>query len=158
MVAKLKAKFTGGKKLEKKLKEIGERVENGTFVKVGFLEDATYPDGTNVAQVAFWLNFGTKFMPPRPFFNQFIAENKGEWGKKLARVLEAANYDTTLALARMGYGMKGQLQDKIIAFNNPPDSDETLARKKSAFGKDATLVDTGHMLNSVDFDVSDDPQ
>lgn len=125
-------------------------------MRVGFLEDATYPDGQPVAQVAAHLNYGTSKMPPRPFFRQFIAQNKDGWGKKLGNVLAAAGYDTTLALGRMGYGMKGQLQETIIAFNNPPDSKETLARKKSKFGEDSTLIDTAHMLNSVDFDVKGD--
>lgn len=148
------ASFTGGKKLEAKLAEIAARVASANTVRVGFLEGATYPDGQTVAAVAAFNNYGTSKAPPRPFFTQMIAANKNGWGAKLARILKANNYDAAKSLGLMGYGIKGQLQSAIIAFDNPPDSPETLARKKSKHGAKATLVDTGHMLNSVDFDVS----
>lgn len=37
-------------------------------VRVGVLESATYPDGTPVAMVAFWNEYGTKTSPVRAFF------------------------------------------------------------------------------------------
>src|SRR5579864_3151012 len=55
-----------------------------------------------VATVAFWNNFGTQRAPARPFFSDMIAEDSPTWGKKLARVAKAVNYDTKLTLARMG--------------------------------------------------------
>ena len=49
----------------------------------------------------------------------------------------------------MGLGIKGQLQQSIIETNAPPLAESTVARK----GFEKPLVDTSHMLNSVDFEV-----
>ena len=46
------AAFTGGAGLEQKLREIAEKVGKANSVRVGFLEGATYPDGTPVPLVA----------------------------------------------------------------------------------------------------------
>lgn len=67
-----------------------------------------------VATVAFWDNFGTATAPARPFFSDMIAEDSPTWGRKLARVAKAANYDIKLTLARMGEGIQGRLVKKIV--------------------------------------------
>ncbi len=141
--------------LESALREIAARLESNKVVRVGFLEGATYPDGQSVAEVAAYLNYGTRKMPPRPFFTQMIVKNKDGWGKKLAAILRANNYDVKKSLALMGEGIKGQIQAEIVAFDSPPDSAATMARKQAANGAAATLIDTGHMLNSVDWDLPD---
>jgi len=150
------ATIRGGKRMDAALRQIADRLNKAKSVRIGFLEDATYPDGQQVAEVAAYLNYGTSKMPPRPFFSQMVEANKDGWGAKLARVLKAADYDTELALGRMGEGIKGQLQDAIVAFNDPPDSKATMARKKAAGQEQATLIETGHMLASVDYEVSED--
>ena len=48
----------GGAKLDAYLKTLAERIGTGKGVEVGFLEDATYPDGTSVAMVAAVNEFG----------------------------------------------------------------------------------------------------
>lgn len=149
----MSAAFTGGEKLKARLAELAAKLESAQTVRVGFLEGATYPDGQTVAEVAAYLEYGTSKMPPRPFFEQMIIANKAGWGGKLAKVFKANDYDPVRTLGLMGEGIKGQLQDAIIAFDNPPASEETLARKQSKHGASATLVDTGHLLNSVDWEV-----
>lgn len=52
------AKVSGGNKLEAKLREIAEQAGKANSVRVGFLENATYPDGTPVAQVAATNEYG----------------------------------------------------------------------------------------------------
>lgn len=57
---------TGGLKLEAALKRIAKKVSTASNVKVGFLEDATYPDGTPIAYVASINEFGATIdMPAR---------------------------------------------------------------------------------------------
>ncbi len=150
------ATIRGGNRMDAALQKIADKLNKAKSVRIGFLEKATYPDGQQVAEVAAYLNYGTSKMPPRPFFSQMVARNSPKWGTKLRNVLKAADYDTALALARMGEGIKGQLQDAIVAFDDPPDSESTKARKKAANGDAATLVETGHMLRSVDYEVSED--
>ena len=92
----------GGDKLENALRDVAARLGGKKTLRVGFLEDATYPAGkpkalraaykarkkagekgavggalygTSVAMVAAIQNYGAPRagIPPRPFFNNMIA-------------------------------------------------------------------------------------
>ncbi len=143
----------GGEKLRAKLRELGDLADRSATLKVGFLEGATYPNGTPVAMVAAIQEFGApaRGIPPRPFFRNMIAEKSPEWGTQLGTLLIASNYDAKKSLKLMGAGIKGQLQQSIIDTNSPPLAPATVAKK----GNSKALVDTGHMLNSVDYEVSE---
>jgi len=141
----------GGEKVLKAIKHIEERVAKGGHVRVGFLEGATYPNGLPVAAVASYNEFGVPShnQPPRPFFRTMIAEKSPEWGPELGQVLKATDYNVDRSLGLMGERIQGQLQDSIRDLKTPPLSPVTIARK----GFDKPLIDTGHMLASVGYDV-----
>ena len=145
------ASFTGGTALQRKLTEIAKQIESASSVRVGFLEDSTYDDGTQTAYVAALNEFGDPDhnQPPRPFFRNMIAANQGGWGAALGKTLKASNFNTEQAFSLMGDGMKGQLQKSIQQLDSPPLSPKTIARK----GFSKPLIDTGHMFNSVDYEV-----
>lgn len=145
------ATVSGGDKLEKALGEIARRLKKGATLKVGFLEGARYPDGTSVALVAAIQNFGApaRGIPPRPFFSNMVAEKSPSWAPALGDLLKSTGYDPQAALEMMGEGIKGQLQQSIRNTNSPPLSPRTIERK----GFEKPLIDTGHMLNSVDYEV-----
>lgn len=134
----------GSDALMKKLQEIAESMSAGS-VSVGFMENATYPDGTNVAQVAFWNEFGTSKTPARPFFRGMISEESPTWPEKMAKLAKATGYDGERVLGLMGEDIKGALQQSISNFTSPPLAASTI--KQKGFAK--PLVDTSHMLNSV---------
>jgi hypothetical protein len=79
--------FSGGDVLEAKLKEMAERVSRKASLNVGFLEGATYPDGTPVAQIAAINEFGATgagrgnsvTIPARPAFRTMIAKKACPW-------------------------------------------------------------------------------
>ena len=54
----------GGDKLSKKLAEIAARTGEPTHVRVGFLEDAKYTDGTSIAYIAAVNEFGGSWQMP----------------------------------------------------------------------------------------------
>lgn len=149
--------ISGGAKLQRALDEIARKIGDGAELRVGFLENATYPvdadnpddAGKSVAMVAAAQNFGTSRIPPRPFFSNMVKDKSPDWPRKLGNVLKQADYDVNLALGRMGEGIKGQLQQSIHETNAPPLAESTIARK--GFAK--PLIDTSHMLNSVDSEV-----
>lgn len=143
----------GGDKLQRALADIARKLGGNKTLRVGFLEGATYPDGTSVPMVAAIQEFGapSRGIPPRPFFRRMIADKSGEWPKALAANLKATNYDVDLTLQRMGAGIKGQLQQSITDLTDPPLASSTIARK----GFDKPLIDTGHMLNSVDYEIEE---
>lgn len=170
--------ISGGDKLAGALKDLSAKVAQRRTLRVGFLEDATYPDGTSVAQVAAMNNFGTSRAPPRPFFSNMVATEGPSWGEKLARILDANDFDSEKALELMGEGISGQLRDAIVSFNGAPLSPVTLLLRArfpmggyepddvwKAFrdaaagvteqGSSKQLVWTGHMLNSVDYEVGE---
>jgi len=174
VVAKVTTKVKGGKNVTKVLKRLGSKLSNQTL-RVGFLpkqypafrtmgsgkERVTRPvKVVNVAQVAWWNEFGTTRSsgnpgsPPRPFFRNTIKKKGPNWGKAMGQILKGANYDENLTLARMGELIQGQIQEEIIATNDPPNSKRTIWLKN---GASKPLVDQGIMLNSVSYDTKPGP-
>lgn len=121
-------------------------------VKVGFLKGATYPDGTSVPLVAAVNEFGapSRGQPPRPFFRRMIADKGREWPDAVVRLLKANEYDVDRTLEMAGSAIAGQLRASITTLTDPPLAPSTIARK----GSTKPLIDTGHMLNSVDHEVT----
>jgi hypothetical protein len=146
--------MTGGDKLDAYLKQAAARVSKPGTLECGFLEDATYPDGTSVATVAAMNEFGVPAhnQPPRPFFRDMIAAKSPDWGVTMGALLKANDGDGNKVLALMGDGIAGQLRDSIVALTSPPLSPTTVARK----GSSKPLVNTGVMLQSVDYRVIDE--
>lgn len=122
----------GGKKLEAHLKRLSQQIDKATKVKVGFLSDATYSDGTPVAMVAAIQNFGApaRGIPPRPFFSNMVADKSPEWGPALGRLLRDNDLDAAAALDQVGQGIAGQLRESIVNTNTPPLSPVTLMLRK----------------------------
>lgn len=176
----MKHGLTGGERLRKVLADIREKTRGGDFVRVGFLEGATYTNGTPVAYVAAIAEWGNPAngQPPRPFFRQMIDGNQGSWGGKMARFMKATKCDATLSLSYMGETIKSELQGSIRKFSGAPLSPVTLllrqrfpmrddmqfsdvlqARHDIAAGVEPgaghakPLIWTGHMMNSVDYQV-----
>lgn len=145
------ASFRGGEKFEAALREIGTGVAGGGLVRVGFLENAKYPDGTPVAMIALIQDMGAPGagIPPRPFFRNMIAAKQGEWPPAIADLLRTNYFDVEKTLAQTGAAIAGQLRQSIIDTNAPPLAPSTIERK----GFTKPLVETGHMLNSIDFEV-----
>lgn len=138
----------GSVSVMKALEDIARKMGGGA-VSVGFMNGATYPDGTGVAEVAYFNEFGTSRTPSRPFFRRMIADKSPTWPAQMAKAAKAAKYDGAKVLALMGEEIKGQLQASIRDMQSPPLADSTV--KAKGFAK--PLIDTGHMLNSITYDV-----
>jgi hypothetical protein len=125
----------------------------GGSLEVGFLEGATYPDGTPVAAVAFWNEFGNGSAPPRPFFRQMIAKESPGWAEKIAAISGAndtmLNWDGAKILALMGEDIQGALIQSINDFTTPALAESTIDAK----GFSKPLIDTGHMIQSTGYRV-----
>ena len=145
------ATLRGGDKFDRKLRELAAKLRNPATLRVGFLERATYPDGTPVAMIAAIQDFGAPRagIPPRPFFRNMIAAKKGEWPAAIAQLLKENDYDAVVALNITGEAIAGQLRQSIVDTNAPPLKPATVRRK----GFDKPLVETGHMLNSISHEV-----
>lgn len=169
-----------GGNLAKALLDIANKVDKAKAVKVGFMENANYADGTKVAMVAAINNFGAPAasIPPRPFFTNMVKENSPEWGSALGDILRQVKFDSNRALGLIGGRIEGQLRLVIRGTNAPPLSPITVmlrgmkskmgpndvvtgktvgeAAKRVAAGltnygaSTKVLNETGHMLQSVE--------
>ncbi len=118
-------------------------------LSVGFMNGATYPDGTPVAAVAFWNEFGNINAPARPFFRRMIEAEASTWGPKMTMLAKSSNYDGNVVLSLMGEDIKGALQQSINDLTSPPLAQSTIDRK----GFSKPLIDTSHMINSITYKV-----
>ena len=136
------AVMSGGDKIGKALDDIVKRF-GGDEVSVGFMEGAKYPDGTPVAAVAFWDEFGHagRFpSPPRPFFRTMVSKEKPTWSGKMARLARTKGSQKVLAL--MGENIGDALVDSIDNGSFEKLSDTTL-RLREVFGIDR--------MNQIDY-------
>jgi hypothetical protein len=144
----------GGKRLTLALKSIEDKIVNAGVLRVGFLEGARYPakkgkgGALNVAQVAFWNEFGTTRTPARPFFRETIARGSKTWGDKLGKAVKATNYDGQKALALLGVSIADDITNAVAQW--PADNAPTTAARK---GFNKGLIDTGVMQRAVDYEV-----
>lgn len=176
----VKIKSVGGVGYKNAIDQLQKKLGQGAHTRSGFLENATYPDGTPVAQVAYWDEFGTRTAPPRSFMRNTIANNKANWGKLMEAALKATGYNVDQALALCGEKITDQIKREIVSFSAPENSMLTNILKerfpKGGYTKDdflkavydlkagATagpgkpLVWSGDMLNSAASDVKDGPE
>jgi hypothetical protein len=148
------AALTGGDKLQAYLEGIARNLapSGGQTVRVGFLEGATYPNGTPVPLVAAVQEFGapSRGIPPRPFFRNMIKQYAKTWSGDMATLLKAADFNAGTVLRQMGEVIAGELRQSIRDLTSPPLKPATIRRK----GSSKPLVDTGHMLQSIDYEVT----
>lgn len=70
-------------------------------------------------------------------------------GALASRALIDSDYNVDEAMAKVGEIIKGQLQNSIRQLTDPPLKQSTIEQK----GSDKPLIETGHMLNTVDYEV-----
>ena len=150
-MSRTRVTITGGERAARELGRIAAQIGTGDVLRVGFLESATYPteEVLQVAQVAFWNEFGTATAPARPFFRTMIDKRSPKWGAVLSANLQANGYDLPKALAVLGELIKDQLTQSIVEFDTPGNAPATIARK----GFDKPLIDTGTMQRQTGYEV-----
>ena len=142
--------FSGGKKLQEVFRKAGKG--GISHVDVGFFSSARYPDGTPVAAVAAWNEFGTKIIPERPFFRIANAENE----LNLIRIITTQIDPLTMVITPMvgkslGQNQMDAVKKSMVDLREPENAESTIARKK---GKSNPLINTGRMNRSVTYKVT----
>ena len=125
--------------------------EMNASVRVGVLENATYPDGTPVAMVAFWNEYGTKTSPVRAFFRTTVSDQKKNWVLSVQNLMKMHD-DPKKVMGLIGEHMRGQIVQSINTWTDPPNAPYTVAMK----GFQKPLVDTGQLMRSISFEVNGD--
>lgn len=157
-------KWDGG--IERYVKRLEEAAK--VEVRIGILEGARYPDGTPVAAVAYANETGTWGNPRRPFMHRTFKKYSTQWTTGIMKMIND-NVDNPAivhkAFEMAGMKAAGQMK-KVIRQWNPSDprlnSPKTIEakRKRGRSGPNLTpikpeiaLIDTGHMINSIDYEV-----
>lgn len=121
-------------------------------LKVGFIDGATYPDGTPVSLAAAVGEFGDieNNQPARPYFRNTISENEGKWQESIEQ-LSSNGIAPQEVLSLLGEVIADDIRGSIIALVSPPLSPVTIKKK----GFDKPLIEHGIMLNSVSYEVGE---
>ena len=117
-------------------------------LEIGFFETARYPNGTFVAQVARYNEFGTLNIPMRPFFRNAINKNIKKWYATLQNAI-TQNATPSKALSIVGEVARADIIQSITDLRTPPNAESTIKQKKST----NPLIDTGLMRRSVTYKV-----
>lgn len=136
----------------------------GIKVKAGILEGATNNEtGESVAAYAAYNEYGTADIPSRPFMRKTFDKKEGTWFKGLGNAIRNGRSPED-AMKLLGMRMADDIVETIASNMPPPNSPETIASKtKKVVGKGAktgeshvpgTLIDTGSMIASVNYEVS----
>lgn len=91
---------------------------DGITLSVGIDPTAKYPDGKSVAEVADFVEYGTRNMPPRPFMRNVKTEYSAAWRGMLRRAVEkSAKTGQRLEplLEPIAQKMKSDVQESIMA-------------------------------------------
>lgn len=140
---------SGGNKWRKALERLARKVQ----VRAGVLEGATTTEGQSVAQYAACNEFGTARIPARPFMRSTLTEQRRAWINGFSALLKAGRTPDE-ALRRVGERMARNIKDKILSNMEPANAASTIARKnKKEAGRAGTLVDTGTLEKSINFEV-----
>lgn len=135
------------------------------YINVGWFDDQKYADGTSIARVARWNEFGTRQgVPQRPFLRTTIMENEKKWHELLKTLVQRAmDEDKPIerALRLFGEQVKADIQETILAGGWKPNakiSQEGGWMRNKISGKPfyvkgkggkQPLIDTGTMLRSI---------
>lgn len=149
------ARVKGGKALN----DLSKKAKAGVVsYNVGFFPKAKYADGTPVALVGLWQEFGTRTpsgvvaIPERPFFRSTNKEIQRDIRKL---VIKFRDPKTKLLdkkdASKIAAFHAGAIQQKITMIDSPPNSIRTIGIK----GSSNPLIDTGLMRSSVTWELGD---
>lgn len=132
--------------------------------KVGWFPSAVYTDGTPVAQVASWNEFGTKNAPPRSFMRSTADAQKGAWGsyaKQAGKMIIDGSVSVPDGLLMLGEQAAGDIRRTISKLTTPPLSPATIRAREAKYAEGGVtktltkpLVQTGLMLATLTTQVS----
>lgn len=144
------ATFKGGEKLAKVLRNAGKGGIRS--IDVGVFASAKYPDGTPVAAVAAWNEFGTSTIPERPAIRNANIENEDNLVRLIKKTVDPEKMVITKRIGGLiGANHQGATQQSIVKLRDPANAPATIKAKKSS----NPLIDTGFYKNSITFKVND---
>lgn len=122
----------------------------GSHVSVGLHETETpYGDGTRVQDVGYWNEFGVG-VPERSWLRSTFDEKRRKWRRRTKLFLGDVIFGRTtvaIALRKLGFEMKNEVQNKIETMRTPPNAESTAAQKPTIGNN--PLINTRKLKRSV---------
>lgn len=145
--------------IETLLKDLEKELKSCKGVHVGWLESEKAfnhnREQTQAKQgdVALKLNFGSpeEKIPPRPFMTNAL-KNKGRIYQTRLKNLFDKEMSLSSTMVQFGETVRNDIQQEIDSNTPPPNSPITIEKK----GPSHTLIDTGHMRNSIQVQIMKD--
>ena len=131
-----------------KLADIAKRLIDHSVTVGVHKEEAAYPDGTRVQDVAAWNEYGTATIPERSFIRSTLANRRPKYFNAVKILAGNAIQGTDripLGMQRIGKLAQSDIKQTIVTIKTPPNSDATIAKK----GRNDPLIDTRHLLGSI---------
>lgn len=128
----------------------------GSYVTIGVHDDEFYPDGTQVALVAMFNEFGTDDIPERSFIRSSIRGGESQinaWREEALNNMIDKQWTAEKALNMMGFRIQELIRNKIKSDVPPPNAASTQDRKRRLGVPQRTLMETQKLLNSVTYRV-----
>ena len=125
----------------------------GKGVKVGVMGSES-AEGTSVVDYAFYNEFGTSTIPPRPFMAMTADKNRDKVqafaGFMVGKMIDG-RLDANTVLKNLGEWYKAQIQLTIRNAKSwaEPNVPSTIAMK----GSSSPLIDTGRLVNSISYEL-----
>ena len=126
---------------------------DGKGVKVGIRRGKGSHDGTDMLDIAVYNHFGTATIPARPFVSDCAEKNARqiqEAQKRLVYRVYQGGLSADGALAELGAWYVNVQKGHILHGGWAPNAPATVKRK----GSNKPLVDTGQLVNTVDWERS----
>jgi hypothetical protein len=140
---RIRERDRGWKRIKRDYKSISE-----SFIKVGIQAGETDSNGLTIAQYAAYNEFGTKFIPERPFLRSASDENRDKWTEALllaySKILDG-KVRPEKALGAVGTLAQKDIQKKIVDGPFQENSPKTIAKK----GSSRPLIDEGFLRGAI---------
>lgn len=116
-------------------------------------------DSTTLGEIALIHEFGTDQIPQRSFIRSTFHEKRKEWRAFAKQQIELAmkgQLTEKQVLERLGLRIQADIKNRIVAGIGPPLSPITIQLRLQKRGKASTtpLIDTGQLLNSINYEVT----
>lgn len=148
--------LSGGEKWKKALLEkYGKNPELHAGVLNGATHSGEYGEepGQSVAEVAYWQEYGTRNIPPRPFFRNTIEEKKNSWVTIVENEVKRGQ-SLEQALIAAGDGITADIVETIKAGVEPALKPETLAeREKWGLTSKTPLMRSMTLIKAIEFEI-----
>jgi hypothetical protein len=130
-----------------------------SHTEVGIRDGQLNEEGFDIARYAIANEFGEGHIPARPFFRSTLEEQKKKYAEYLTEsiddILDLTASNHIVALSRIGHLVVNDIKDKIASNIQPENAPATKkAKGGSENAKTTTLIDTGAMINAVNYKVA----